>query len=151
MKATDWNIQAAGNCCGGETTRGGFLVVGNQPHPLIAISQNFLNISERHISREFDAEALAMASHRCNPHANPIDGNLRMEAHDLVGLGHTFPFFACLTVGHFSINPRNHAGCEGCTKLACRQAWASLRLGNHVIDFESVFRWLGAAWVCDAL
>ena len=73
-----------------------------------------------------------------------------MEAHELVGLGHTFPFFACLAVGHFSIDPWNQAGREGRSKLARRQASASLCLSNHPIDFESVFRWLGACWVRDA-
>src|ERR1700722_16957389 len=150
MNAADWNVKAAGNCCGCETPRSGFLVVGNQPHPLVAIGQNFLDVSERDIPREFDTEALAVASHRCNPHANAIDRNLRMEAHELVGLGHTFPFFACLAVGHFSIDPWNKAGREGRSKLARRQASASLCLSTHPIDFESVFRWLGACWVRDA-
>ena len=151
MKAPDRNIQAAGNCCGREATPGGFLVVGNQPHPLVAIRDNFLDILERHIPREFDTEPLTVTSHRCNPHANPIDRNLRREAHDLVGLGHAFPFFARLAVGRLPIDPWNQAGRQRGAKFPCRKAGASLRLRNHTIDFEGVVRWSGAIWVCDAL
>ena len=90
--AADGHIERPAHRSRGQMLDRGILVIGNHLDPVIPHLDEIPDLIQGHFLVELDRQALTVAPHGSDAHADPVHGNRLSGSQDLVGLYKTLNF-----------------------------------------------------------